>query len=132
MFKKESEFKIVTDPKDEPEGASENEAESLQIRFSLALQERVAQTLPNTLKIQGSFYFVLSRVVKAQESLKTTEQLRCLRDDFELYDVLRTLTIRPNMGGMVDYDFIKLDPMKAGLSGDEAGKLVRRIIEGKE
>lgn len=76
---------------------------------------------------------MLSRFAKAQEPLKTTETLLCIRDDFQVYNIVRTVTIsNQGQGGFIDHSFSKVDPEKIGLSGTFVGQLVKRIIEKRD
>lgn len=131
MFRKESEFKVATA---EP---SAEELEALKEKFSLALWQHWQARLPNVLMIrekgQNLLYYILSRGTVKSEPGKTTEQLRCMREDFEIFDIVRTVTAIASLNGamQIDHSFVKVENAKA-ISGMEAGKIVKRVIEGTD
>lgn len=133
MFEKQSEFKVVDEPKDKPE----NELASLQSRWLEALMSNMNRGFSTVLKIRQNgadrFFYVIRRGARTVEPLKTSETFLLLRDDFEVYSVVRTTTLNSfGMGGSVNHSFSKADPERLGFSGTFVGQLVKRVIEKRD
>lgn len=135
--KPEEPFQIATTEAAEA-GENGDTFENLRRKFSLALRERLRQALPNTvsMKQDGSerCYYILARTLNASSPGRTQEKMRCMRDDFFIFDVTRTVTVLEHLGGaaQIEYCFSKVDPARSELTGTEAGRIVRNVIEGKD
>ena len=152
FFRKNIEFKVVKPaekPKEETEESSKQETkptevkkepldvaelETLKAHWCKSLMELVALGCPNAMKIQQDrvdrYFYVLSRLgEKALEAGVSSRAFRCLRDDFNVYDVKQTFQFTPQ-GVIVNTEFQKVDPEKVGLDAAKIMQLVDRIIKG--
>jgi hypothetical protein len=153
LFRKNIPFKVVkneqkpkekakdtSEPKKEPapEPAVEKpewwqEFQALRADWRRAL-EHIPSGSPNVLRLQQenterSFY-VLQNLGERVETGKTSREMRCLRDDFEVFNIQQTVHYDIRGITNIEVRFEKLDPQKIGLNADKIMALAKEVMGG--
>jgi hypothetical protein len=143
-FRKDIEFKVVKQEKPQEQAKACEEPkkepldmvqlETLKAQWCKSLMELIALGSPNAIKVQQDredrYFYVLSRLgEKALEAGVSSRAFRCLRDDFNVYDVKQTFRQVPQ-GVIAHTEFQTVDPEKIGLDAVKIIQLVDQIVKG--
>lgn len=130
-FSKIAPFKVLSAPEAEPR----SELEQLQTKWAAALEEGFqSRCLPVVQLKQDNAHrlFYTLKQDNRTESLKTTVNMRLIRDDLQVYDAQVTYTNIANTGIKEEATFKLIrDPKTVGVDPLATVQLVHRIINGR-
>jgi len=152
-FRKDIEFKVVkteqkskeeagessepkTEPKREPVADKSKWLQQFQAlrAESCRVLEHAFSGLPNVLRPQQDntkrFFYVLQNLVERVEPGKTSSEMMCVRDDFEVLDVQQAFHWDCKGVTNIEVRFERLGPQKIGLNTDKIMALVKEVIGG--